>query len=170
VDLQTLCIVIIIGGAVAMLVRAVSTAAKRPQARRRRRAPATLALDDALGKLNETIRIIQSMPDVRSPGRHDPAGTRFYIAYLVGIAREVAKMNGVAYGPALETPVRMEIIRLGVPGGADAMRRLLATDEGANGLAAGELDGAEACAPNGRGPYFQRIRSYFADVSVSDDE
>lgn len=170
-DLQTLCIIVIIGGAVTMLIKAMAAAAKKPAPRRRKLPKGTLALDDALGKINETIRIVQDMLGERAPGRRDPGGARFYIAYLVGITREVAKMNGVPYGPALETPIRMEIIRLGVPNaGGDGLMRLLISEEGQNGLASGELDGQEACSGSYKGPYFSRIVTYFENAAVSDDE
>ncbi len=170
-DLQTLCIIVIIGGAIAMLVRATASAAKRPTVQRHRLPKETIALDDALGKVNETVRIVQELLGTRAPGRRDPGGTRFYIAYLIGVAREIAKMNGVAYGPALETPIRMEMIRLGIAeGGPEALARLLASEEGENGLASGELDGRDACAGNYAGPYFARIQSYFESAAVSDDD
>jgi hypothetical protein len=103
-----------------------------------------------------------------APGRRNPDGGRFYIAYLIGISREIARMNKVAYGPALETPIRMELIRLGMDGtdSSDAMVRIMRSEEGQHGLAAGELDGAEACHPNFQGEYFSRIQSYFADSKV----
>lgn len=171
-DLQTLCIVLILAGVVAMLVRAILSAGRRPQSRKkpmRRQAPSgALALDDALDKLNETVRILQEELDERAPGRSDVDGARFYIAYLTGIAREIAKMNRVPYGPALETPIRMEMIRLGLNGsaGVDAMPRILASDAGQQGFAAGELDGIDACDPDYRGTYFERIRTYFIDAPV----
>lgn len=171
-DPQTLCIVAILTGVVAMLLRAILAAGKQrplPAKRMVKRAPAAaFALDDALDKLNETIRILHDTLGPRSPGRRDPEGARFYIAYLVGIAREIAKMNRVAYGPALETPVRMELIRLGMnaQGGGEAIARILSLDEGQQGLAAGEMDGAEACNPSYRGAYFARIQTYFTDAQV----
>lgn len=171
-DLQTLCIFVILASIVGMLVRAIVSAGRKPVKRvsrvQRRTPGGAFALDDALDKLNETIRIIHDGLGERTPGRHDPEGARFYIAYLTGIAREIAKMNHVAFGPALETPIRMEVIRLNLDGksASDAMARLLASDEGQQGLAAGELDGVEACDPNYRGGYFSRIQSYFNDVEV----
>lgn len=151
-----------------MLVRAIMSSGKsRSKAAKkssRRPPPGAFALDDALDKVNETIRILQQMLGNRSPGRRNPDGARFYIAYLVGIAREIARMNKVAYGPALETPIRMELIRLGLDGtdSTDAMTRIMRSEEGQQGLAAGELDGAEACHPNFKGEYFSRIGSYFS--------
>ena len=171
-DLQTLCIVVILAGVLTMLVRAIMAAGqKRSQPAKRstkRPPPGAFALDDALDKVNETIRILGESMGEHAPSRRDPDGARFYIAYLTGIAREVAKMNRVAYGPALETPIRMELIRLGMDGNNsnESMARLLATDEGQQGLVAGEMDGAEACNPNYRGEYFSRIRSYFTDTRV----
>lgn len=171
-DLQTLCIVLILAGVAAMMIRAIVTAGRKPAPKtvrmRRRHPSAAFALDDALDKLNETIRILQDTLGDRAPNRRDPDGARFYIAYLGGIAREIAKMNRVPYGPALETPIRMEIIRLGLggSGAGDAMARILASDAGQQGLAAGELDGIEACDPNFRGTYFARIQTYFTDVEV----
>lgn len=171
-DPQTLCIVAILTGVVALLMRAIMAAGKvraRPVKRMIKRPPAgAFALDDALDKLNETIRILHDTLGPRAPGRRDPEGARFYIAYLIGIAREIAKMNRIAYGPALETPVRMELIRLGMQsqGSGEAIARILSLDEGQQGLAAGELDGVDACNPSYRGPYFARIQSYFTDVQV----
>lgn len=171
-DLQTLCIVLILAGVVAMLIRAIVSAGRKPAPRpariRRRHPSAAFALDDALDKVNETIRILHETLGERAPGRRDPDGARFYIAYLGGVAREIAKMNRVPYGPALETPIRMEIIRLGLSGanGSDAMTRVLTSDAGQQGFAAGELDGIEACDPNFRGEYFSRIQTYFTDAEV----
>lgn len=171
-DLQTLCIVVILGAAVLMLVRAMFEAGKTAPRVNRRAAskplPGAFALDDALDKLNETVRILQHALAEQAPGRADPSGRRFYIAYLVGIAREIAKMNKIAYGPALETPIRMEMIRLGIGVGAsrEIMARLIASDEGQQGLIAGEMDGADACDPNFSGTYFARILSYFTDAQV----
>ena len=171
-DLQTLCIVIILGAAVWMLVRAMIAAGRTNamgQKRPAKKAPAgALALNDALDKLNETVRILQQGLGDQAPGRNDPSGRRFYIAYLVGIAREIAKMNRVAYGPALETPIRMEMIRLGIGigAGSEIMARLMASDEGQQGLIAGEMDGLDACDPIFTGPYFARILSYFTDAEV----
>lgn len=171
-DLQTLCIVVILAGVITMLVRAMMTAGtSRTKARRRtvsKPPPGVFALDDGLDKLNETIRILQRDLGDQAPGRNDPGGLRFYIAYLVGIAREIARMNKIAYGPALETPIRMEMIRHGISssGSGDAMARLLSSDEGQQGLIAGEMDGVDACDPNYEGPYFGRILSYFTDAQV----
>lgn len=172
-DLQTLCIFLILAGVVAMLVRAIFAAGKKPKAqavRTTKKLPsAAFALDDALDKVNETIRILQDTLGNYAPGRHDPDGAKFYIAYLTGITHEVAKMNRVPYGPALETPIRMEVIRLGLDGhsgGGGAMSRILLSESGQQGLAAGELDGIEACDPNFRGAYFSRIQTYFADAEV----
>lgn len=130
--------------------------------------PGAFALDDALDKINETVRILQQTLGERMPGRRNPDGGRFYIAYLIGITREIARMNKVAYGPALETPVRMELIRLGLDGtdSTEAIVRIMRAEEGQHGLAAGEMDGAEACNPNFKGDYFSRIQSYFADSKV----
>lgn len=171
-DLQTLCIVVILAAMVTMLVRALLNAGNtRAKSRRPKAAkplPGAFALDDALDKLNETIRILQRDLGDQAPGRSDPSGLRFYIAYLVGIAREIAKMNRIAYGPALETPIRMEMIRHGISGGNgnDVMARILASDEGQQGLIAGEMDGADACDPDYSGAYFARILSYFTDAQV----
>ena len=171
-DLQTLCIVIILGAAVWMLVRAMIAAGRTNAMGRKRtanKAPAgALALNDALDKLNETVLILQQGLGDQAPGRNDPSGRRFYIAYLVGIAREIAKMNRVAYGPALETPIRMEMIRLGIGigAGSEIMARLMASDEGQQGLIAGEMDGLDACDRTFTGPYFARILSYFTDAEV----
>ncbi len=171
-DLQILAIIVILGGVVAMLIRTMLRAARTPAPPRtttlRRLPPGTFALDDALEKVNETTRILQESLGPRAPGRADPEGGRFYVAYLVGVAREIAKMNEVAYGPALETPIRMELIRLGLAEGDNdmVMAKLLATHEGQQGLAAGELDGRDACNPNYQGPYFGRIQSYFQDTGV----
>jgi len=171
-DLQTLCIVVILAGVITMLARAMLNAGKT-RARMKRRTiskppPGAFALDDALDKLNETIRILQRDLGDQAPGRQDPAGLRFYIAYLVGIAREIARMNKIAYGPALETPIRMEMIRHNISstGGSDALARILGSDEGQQGLIAGEMDGADACDPGYDGPYFGRILSYFTDAQV----
>lgn len=179
-DLQTLCIVVILAAMVTMLVRALLAAGKsharaggksRSAGRKRQAAkplPGAFALDDALDKLNETVRILQRDLGDQAPGRSDPSGLRFYIAYLVGIGREIAKMNKIAYGPALETPIRMEMIRHGISGGngSDVMARILASDEGQQGLIAGEMDGADACDPDYTGEYFVRILSYFTDAQV----
>ena len=170
-DLQTLCIVVILASVVTMLVRAMLNNAKprsKSVAGNRKPPPGAFALDDALDKINETIRILQHMLGDDAPGRRNPDGGRFYIAYLIGISREIARMNKVAYGPALETPIRMELIRLGMDGtdSSDAMVRIMRSEEGQHGLAAGELDGAEACHPNFQGEYFSRIQSYFADSKV----
>jgi len=64
--------------------------------------------------------------------------------------------------------VRMEMIRLGISGKShgQAITKLLASDEGQQGLIAGEMDGADACDPNFDGPYFARIMSYFTDAQV----
>jgi hypothetical protein len=143
VDLQTLCIVIILTAMVMMLMRALLAAGKtRKRPKRVAPPPGAFALD--------------------------PSGLRFYIAYLVGVAREIARMNKIAYGPALETPIRMEMIRLGITGssGGDVMARILASDEGQQGLIAGEMDGADACDPDYSGGYFTRILSYFTDAQV----
>jgi hypothetical protein len=173
VDLQTLCIVVILGAAVFMLVRAMFVAGKsEPRVVRTSSSskplPGAFALNDALDKLNETVRILQDGLGEQAPGRADPSGRRFYIAYLVGIAREIAKMNRVAYGPALETPIRMEMIRLGIGVGASSeiMARLIASEEGQQGLVAGEMDGVDACDPDFNGTYFARILSYFTDAQV----
>lgn len=174
-DLQTLSIVVILASVVAMLVRTMMRGIQRPSTTRTstlKKLPAgTFALDDSLDKINETIRILQDTLDTRAPGRSDPDGGRFYIAYLVGIAREVAKMNGVAYGPALETPIRMELIRLDLGSGDSdqVMSKLMASSEGQQGLAAGELDGREACDPAFKGIYFERIQTYFQDTGVRGD-
>ncbi|MBO6519435.1 MAG: hypothetical protein JJ900_00980 [Rhodospirillales bacterium] len=171
-DLQTVCIVAILAAMIAMLVRAMLNAGKaRTKVKKRavsKPPPGAFALDDALDKLNETVRILQRDLGDQAPGRNDPGGLRFYIAYLVGVAREIAKMNKIAYGPALETPIRMEMIRHGISSstGGDAMARLLASDEGQQGLIAGEMDGVDACDPNYDGPYFARILSYFTDAEV----
>lgn len=169
-DLQTLCIVIILGAVVAMLVRAIFAAGmdKANALKKSKPLPGAVALDDALDKLNETVRIVQQNLGDKAPGRRDPSGARFYIAYLVGIAREIAKMNQIAYGPALETPIRMEMIRLGISGKdtGETIARLLASDEGEHGLVAGEMDGGEACDPAFKGEYFSRIRTYFQDTPV----
>ncbi len=169
-DLQTLCIVVILAAMVWMLMRAL-LAAGRPRKRRKAAAappPGAFALDDALDKLNETVRILQRDLGEQAPGRSDPSGLRFYIAYLVGVAREIARMNKIAYGPALETPIRMEMIRHGISASSnsDVMARILASDEGQQGLIAGEMDGADACDPNYSGTYFVRILSYFTDAQV----
>lgn len=172
-DLQTLCIFLILAGVVVMMVRAIVAAGRKPQTKsvrvRKKMPSAAFALDDALDKVNETIRILQDTLGTYAPGRHDPEGAKFYIAYLTGITHEIAKMNRVPYGPALETPIRMEIIRLGISGntgGSDALSRVLATDSGQQGYAAGELDGIDACDPDFRGTYFSRIQTYFADAQV----
>ncbi len=168
-DLQTLCIVIILTAMVMMLMRALLAAGKtRKRPKRVAPPPGAFALDDALDKLNETVRILQRDLGEQAPGRSDPSGLRFYIAYLVGVAREIARMNKIAYGPALETPIRMEMIRLGITGssGGDVMARILASDEGQQGLIAGEMDGADACDPDYSGGYFTRILSYFTDAQV----
>ncbi len=172
-DLQTLSIVLILGGVVAMLVRTMLAAGRRrakPRQVRKIKRPSggAFALDDALDKLNETIRILDDTLAERAPTRGDAEGARFYAAYLVGVAREVARMNRIAYGPALETPIRMELIRLGLSGNSsgDALARILATDEGQQGLIAGEMDGVEACDPDFRGTYFARIQTYFTDAQV----
>ncbi len=174
-DLQTLSIVVILASVVAMLVRTMMRSVRRPSQPRTstlKRLPAgAFALDDSLDKINETIRILQDTLGACAPGKADPDGGRFYIAYLVGIAREVAKMNGVAYGPALETPIRMELIRLGLGSGDSdkTMAKLMASAEGQQGLAAGELDGGDACDPAFRGVYFERIQTYFQDTGVRGD-
>lgn len=169
-DLQTLCIVVILAAMVWMLVRALLAAGKPKRHAKRTAAPppGAFALDDALDKLNETVRILQNDLGEQAPGRGDPSGLRFYIAYLVGIAREIARMNKIAYGPALETPIRMEMIRHGISAssGSDVMARILASDEGQQGLIAGEMDGADACDPNFDGVYFMRVLSYFTDAQV----
>lgn len=172
-DLQTLCIIVILAGVVVMMLRAIVAAGRKPQARpaqvRKKMPNAAFALDDALDKVNETIRILQDTLGNNAPGRHDPEGAKFYIAYLTGVTHEIAKMNRVPYGPALETPIRMEIIRLGLAGttgGSDSLPRVLATDSGHQGFAAGELDGIDACNPHFRGTYFARIQTYFADAQV----
>ena len=171
-DLQTLCIFVILAAMVTMLVRALLNAGNNRAKSRRPKAakplPGAFALDDALDKLNETIRILQRDLGDQAPGRSDPSGLRFYIAYLVGVAREIAKMNKIAYGPALETPIRMEMIRHGRSGGNgnDVMVRILASDEGQQGLIAGEMDGADACDPDYSGTYFARILSYYTDAQV----
>lgn len=155
-----------------MLVRAIMSGGKRKSRKSahdsRRPPPGAFALDDALDKVNETIRILQEMLGERAPGRRHPDGGRFYIAYLVGVTREIARMNKVAYGPALETPIRMELIRLGLDGtnSTDSMTRIMRSEEGQQGLAAGEMDGAEACHPDYKGDYFSRIKSYFSDFEV----
>lgn len=154
-----------------MLVRAIMSNGKsgsKSASKSRKPPPSAFALDDALDKINETIRILQQMLGDRAPGRRNPDGGRFYIAYLVGITREIARMNKVAYGPALETPIRMELIRLGLDGtdSTDAMIRIMRSEEGQHGLTAGEMDGAEACHPNFKGDYFSRIESYFSDSKV----
>lgn len=154
-----------------MLVRAIMSNGKsrsRLVKGGRKPPPGAFALDDALDKVNETIRILQQTLGERLPGRRNPEGGRFYIAYLVGITREIARMNKVAYGPALETPIRMELIRLGIDGtdSSDTMIRIMRSEEGQHGLTAGEMDGAEACHPNFKGDYFSRIQSYFADSKV----
>ena len=171
-DLQTLCIVVILAAMVWMLVRALFAAGNTRSKAKRRPAskplPGAFALDDALDKLNETVRILQHDLGEQAPGRSDPSGLRFYIAYLVGVAREIARMNKIAYGPALETPIRMEMIRHGITAstGSDVMARILASDEGQQGLIAGEMDGADACDPDYKGTYFMRILSYFTDAQV----
>jgi len=172
-DLQTFCIVVILGGIVFMLVRTMLAAGrKRAKPRQvqkiKRPSGGAFALDDALDKLNETIRILDETLADRAPTRGDAEGARFYVAYLVGVAREIARMNRIAYGPALETPIRMELIRFGISGGStgDALARILATDEGQQGLTAGEMDGVEACNPDFRGTYFARIQTYFTDAQV----
>ncbi len=172
-DLQTLCIIVILAGVVVMILRAIVAAGRKPQARparvRKKLPNAAFALDDSLDKVNETIRILQDTLGTHAPGRHDPEGAKFYIAYLAGITHEVAKMNRVPYGPALETPIRMEIIRLGLGAnvsGSDALSRVLATDSGQQGYAAGELDGIDACDPHFRGVYFSRIQTYFTDAAL----
>ena len=171
-DLQTLCIFVIIGAALTMLLRAIVSAGKSKTTTKlkviRKSVPSSVALNDALDKLNETVRILQHNLGDEAPGRHDPQGARFYIAYLIGVSRQVAVMNQIAYGPAIETPVRMEMIRLGISGKShgQAIAKLLASDEGQQGLIAGEMDGADACDPNFDGPYFARILSYFSDAQV----
>ena len=155
-----------------MLVRAImsngKSRSKFAKGRGHRPPPSAFALDDALDKINETIRILQQLLGDCAPGRRNPDGGRFYIAYLAGITREVARMNKVAYGPALETPIRMELIRLGLDGtdSNDAMIRIMRSEEGQHSLAAGEMDGAEACNPDFNGDYFSRVQSYFADSKV----
>ncbi len=154
-----------------MLVRAIMSNGKsrsKSANGRHKPPPGAFALDDALDKINETVRILQQMLGERAPGRRNPDGGRFYIAYLVGITREIARMNKVAYSPAVETPIRMELIRLGLDGtdSSEAMVRIMRSEEGQHGLAAGELDGAEACYPEFKGEYFSRIQSYFADSKV----
>lgn len=154
-----------------MLVRAIMSNGKsrsKSSNGSRKPPPGAFALDDALDKINETIRILQQILGDRAPGRRNPDGGRFYIAYLVGITREISRMNKVAYGPAVETPIRMELIRLGLDGtdSTEAMIRIMRSEEGQHGLAAGELDGAEACNPNYQGDYFSRVQSYFADSKV----
>jgi len=171
-DLQILCIFIITGAALMMLLRAIVTAGKpkipSPRNIIGKSVADSVGLDDALDKLNETVRILQHNLGDEAPGRHDPHGARFYIAYMIGVTRQVAVMNQIAYGPAIETPVRMEMIRLGIRGGShdEAMAMLLASDEGQQGLIAGEMDGADACDRNYNGPYFARILSYFTDAQV----
>ena len=78
-------------------------------------------------------------------------------------------MNGIAYGPRLETPVRMEMIRLGIVSGAaktDVLARILASDEGYAGLSAGEADGRDACDARFSGPYFSRVYERFTNTAV----
>jgi hypothetical protein len=170
-DLQTLCIVVILASVVTMLVRAIMSNGKsrsKSSKGRHKPPPGAFALDDALDKINETIRILQQLLGDRAPGRRNPDGGRFYIAYLVGVTREIARMNKVAYGPAVETPIRMELIRLGLDGtdSSEAMVRIMRSEEGQHGLAAGEMDGTEACHPEFKGEYFSRIQSYFVDSKV----
>ena len=72
----------------------------------------------------------------------------------------------------LATPLTLEIIRLTGPGtgggSADTLARILTSGDGTLGAEAGRLDGIEAYAPVGEGPYFQRLRTYFEASATSD--
>ena len=85
-DLQTLCIFVIIGAALTMLLRAIVSAGKSKTTTKlkviRKSVPSSVALNDALDKLNETVRILQHNLGDEAPGRHDPQGARFYICLL----------------------------------------------------------------------------------------
>ena len=75
-DLQTLSIVVILGGIVFMLVRTMLAEgrkrAKPRQAQKiKRPSGGAFALDDALDKLNETIRILDEALADRAPTRGD---------------------------------------------------------------------------------------------------
>ncbi len=128
----------------------------------------------ALMRINEAIQIFQENLEPAKLRRGNDTHVRFYLAYIHALARTFAEDDGVPLDDILAAPLTLEIIRLTGPGGvgagssADTLERILTSNDGAAGAEAGRLDGIEACAPVGQGPYFQRLRAYFEASATSD--
>lgn len=126
--------------------------------------------EHALWKLNQAIEMFQANLDADKLQRVNQGYTNFYLAYVFALGRAFADEVDTAYDEVVKTPVRMEVIRLSAAEAGEStdqvLRRILATEEGRAGLDAGRLDGEEACDPSSRGPYFQRLRTWFDRASA----
>jgi len=129
--------------------------------------------DGALVRINQAIQLFQQNLDPDKLRRGNDAYVRFYIAYIHALARTFAEDDGVPLDDILATPLTLEIIRLTGPTGpggssAETLARILTSPEGMEGAAAGRVDGLQACAPDGDGPYFQSLREFFEAPATSD--
>ena len=129
--------------------------------------------DSALVRTNEAIQLFHRNLDPGKLRSGNDAYVRFYIAYIHALARTFAEDDGVPLDDILATPLTLEILRLTDATGhgtssSDILARILTSPEGAEGAAAGRLDGLDACHAASSGPYFQRLRAFFEAPAISD--